>query len=112
MGGKARVTWGNRCRTVLITRTRTDVTTMAAALLVLTVLALAVVLLAGGPTALPRRVTTDDRRRQAPPDEFEIAVTDHRGDVDDGTGSSLGTWLTAGGVLLAAVIAALVGERI
>lgn len=87
-------------------------TVAVGALVVVGLVALALLLLDGGPTALPRRITTGERDhgRQIP--DFEIAVTDYRGDVDDRSSPSLGTWLAAGGVLLAAVVGALLGSEI
>lgn len=88
-------------------------TAMVGAVLVLALLVLAALLLTGGATPLPRRISIDERRPQRPLEDFEIAVTDHRGDVKDPTTTTpLRTWLAAGGAIVAAVVIALVGAEI
>ena len=87
-------------------------TAMVGAVLVLALLVLAALLLAGGATPLPRRISIDERRPQRPLEDFEIAVTDHRGDVKDRTTTPLRSWLAAGAAIVAAVVIALVGAEI
>lgn len=87
-------------------------TATVGAMLVLALLVLAVLLLTGGATPLPRRISIDERRAQRPLEDFEIAVTDHRGDVKDRTTTSLRAWFAAGGAIVAAVVLALVGAEI
>lgn len=84
---------------------------MTLTLLALLVIALVALWLIGTSTSpLPRRIRADDERAR-PPDDFEISVTDYRGDVDDGS-PTFRTWATAGGVLLTGLLAVLAAAEL
>lgn len=77
------------------------------ALLLLVLLALA--LLGGSTRPEPRTITADDEPRRAP-DDFEIHVTDYRGDVEDTASTGPAPWLAGVALTLAAIAAALLGS--
>lgn len=96
MGGSlpAHITYGEGDEEAWVT------VTIGALLLALLVLAL----LAGSASAEPHRVTADDEPRRSP-DDFEIHVTDYRGDLEDRTSTPATPWRTAAALVAGALAA-------